>query len=446
MDYPDVHYALSDDLNIAYTISGAGPVDLVYAPGTVSHVEFDWEDPYMSRFFRRLGAFARVIKFDKRGTGLSDRTGATFTLQERSDDIRAVMDAAGVERAHLVGVSEGGAMCMLYAATYPQRTLSLSLVGANARYSWAPDFPWGQTQEQYDAFVEYVRTGRDEQEMDLSRWAPSIAADRDARRYYMSWARRGASPGALLALEKMNMGMDATGALPAIRVPTLVVHRKDDVAVPVANATYIADRVAGAQLVLLDGADHFPWAGDTESICAAVEEFITGQSFVYEPERVFATVMFTDIVESTVHAVALGDRRWHDLLDRHDRMMQREISRHRGRLVKGTGDGVFATFDGPGRAIRCASAIVGSSQALGIEIRAGLHAGEVELRGDDLAGVAVHTGARVSAAAGAGEVLVSSTVKDLVAGSGIGFFDRGLRQLKGVPGEWRLWAVDQASV
>jgi pimeloyl-ACP methyl ester carboxylesterase/class 3 adenylate cyclase len=439
---PEVHYARSGDVSVAYTAFGSGPVDLVYAPGTVSHVEFDWEDPYMSRFFSQLGSFARVVKFDKRGTGLSDRVGATFSLEERTDDIRAVMDAAGLSAAHLVGVSEGGAMCAVFAATHPERVLSLSLYGANARMAWAPDYPHGRTREQLDALVAAVPDALNADELDLAEFAPSLQENAEARRYYMTWARRAGGPASVIALEKMNQEMDTTDVLGAIRVPTLVIHRRDDTAVPVAKAHYLADRIPGAKLVLLDGVDHFPWVADTQSICVEIEEFVTGKSHVFEPDRALMTVLFTDIVDSTKHAAAVGDRQWHDLLERYDGIVRREVDRFRGRLIKSTGDGVLATFDGPGRAIRSALALIDRSRALGFDIRAGLHAGEVEVLGDDIAGIAVHIGARVSALAGDGEVLVSNTVKDLVAGSGIGFRERGEYVLKGVPGKWRVWAVE----
>lgn len=440
---PETRYAKSGDVHIAYQVVGDGPIDLVYVPGWVSHVEYQWESPAYSRGLRRLASFSRLIIFDKRGTGLSDRVpdAALPTLEKRMDDVRAVMDAVGSERAALFGTSEGGPMSLLFASTYPDRTQALVLQASYPMRRWAPDFPWGVTPEQQTVFADLV-----EREWgkggDVGVRNPQASA-REVQ-WFANLCRMSASPGAALALLKMNFEIDVRSVLPTIQVPTLILHRSGDQRVDVGCARYMAERIPGAKYVELPGDNHTWFYGDADPIVDAVEEFLTGSHPTAEPDRVLATVLFTDIVGSTEQAAGLGDRRWHELLDEHDRLVRSLIERARGRLVKHTGDGVLATFDGPARAARCAVAITQAVRALGLEVRAGVHTGEVELMGDDIGGIAVHTGARVAAEAGPGEVLVSSTVRDLVAGSGIAFEDRGVRALKGVPGEWRLYAVASA--
>jgi len=438
---PETRYVKSGDVHIAYQVTGDGPVDLVWVPGSVSHLELDWEEPLRVRFLQRLAAFARLIRFDKRGTGLSDRVAGAPTLEERMDDVRAVMDAVGSERAALFGVSEGGAMSLLFAATYPERTSALVLHGAKARSVWAEDYPWGTTVETYErAFADLSETwGRTDDRFLLL--APSLADDARQREWYRTVQRLGASPGTVIALLQMNMGIDVRHVLPTIRVPTLVLHATGDRMVPVEHGRYIAERIPGARYVELPGDDHAWFTSNADRILREMEELLTGTHRAVELDRILATILFTDIVGSTQRLAELGDLRWRDVLEGHFRLARSELVRHRGREVKTTGDGLLATFDGPGRAIRCATAIRDAVRQLGIEIRAGLHTGEVEILNEDLGGIAVHTGARVAAAAGPGEVLVSSTVKDLVAGSGIEFEDRGAHALKGVPGEWRLFRV-----
>jgi class 3 adenylate cyclase len=440
-DLPETRYAKSGDVNIAYQVVGDGPLDVVLVPGFVSHLEVDWELPSYERFFRRLAAFSRLILFDKRGTGLSDRPAGLPDLETRMDDVRAVMDAAGSEQAALFGYSEGGPMCCLFAATYPERTSALVLYGTYAkRQDPDEDYPWAATREERQAYGDEV-----EREWgfrsDLARYVTN--ADERMMRWFQRRARASASPGAAKALILMNSQIDVRRVLPSIRVPTIVLHRAGDGDSRPEEGRYLAERIEGARFVELEGSDHVPWS-DPDQILDEVEEFLTGVRRGPEVNRVLATVLFTDIVGSTELASNLGDRRWRELLERHHSVVRRELERWRGREVDTAGDGFLATFDGPARAIRCAGAIRDGLRSLDVEIRAGVHTGEVELVGDGVAGIAVHTGARVAAAAGPGEVLVSSTVKDLVAGSGLDFDDRGEHELKGVPGTWRLYAVRDA--
>lgn len=438
----ETRYAKSGDIHIAYQMTGSGPLDLVFVPGFVSHVEFQWENTHVARFLRRLGSFSRLICFDKRGTGLSDRVGSIPTLEERMDDVRAVMDAAGSQRAALLGISEGGPMCALFAATYPERTSALILYGAIAKAAWAPDAPWGRTREQLEARLkEAGRTWGTGASLPL--YAPSLAGDDSVRKWWATFERASASPGAALAIIRMNWEIDVRHALPAIHVPTLILHRAGDRAVNVEQGRVYADRIPGAKYMEFPGDDHAPVVGDSDTLLDEIEEFLTGVRHGPEPDRVLATVLFTDIVDSTKRAAELGDRQWADLLEQHNRLVRQELERFRGREIETTGDGFHAHFDGPGRAIRCARAIVERVHGLGIDIRAGLHTGEVEITNGTVRGLALHIGARVAAQAGRGEVLVSNTVKDLVAGSGMHFDDRGVHALKGVPGEWRLFAVER---
>lgn len=439
MDAPKTRYAKSGDLHIAYQVLGDGPFDLVFVPGFVSHLEFEWEEPQFARFFQRLASFSRLIRFDKQGTGLSDRPPGLATLEQRMDDVRAVMDAVGSEKAALFGVSEGGPMSLLFAATYPERTSALVLYGSYARRAWASDHPFGYTEQELQRVLEALErdwggpTGTE-------IWAPSRLGDEGFGRWRANYLRLAASPGAALAIMRMNMEIDVRHILPSIRLPTLIVHRTGDRNIRVDQARFMADHIPGARLVELSGIDHTFYV-DPDPIVDEVEEFLTGVRHGAEPDRVLATVLFTDIVGSTEKAAELGDRRWRDLLANYHSMVRREISRFRGREIDTAGDGFLATFDGPARAVHCASAVSDGVRPLGVQVRAGLHTGECEVMGEKLGGIAVHIGARIAALAKPGEVLVSSTVKDLVAGSGLRFEDCGLHALKGVPGEWRLFAV-----
>ena len=442
---PSTRYARSGDVNIAYQVVGDGPGDLVYVPGWVSHVELAWDLPDLVSGFERLASFSRLILFDKRGTGMSDPVppGELPTLELRMDDVRAVMDAVGSERAAIFGASEGGNMSMLFAATYPDRTTALATFGSTAKRIHSPDYPWAPTWERrVQAFHEVERnwpTGLGWVDIAPSLDAAGLA---ELSRYY----RRCASPGAALALMKMNTQVDVRDILPAIRVPTVVMHRTDDRDANVEEGRYIAAHIPGACFVEFPGADHSWWTQGRDGIVDEIEELVTGVRPAPRSSRVLATVLFTDIVGSTERLGEVGDEGWAELLARHHAAVRRELERFRGREVDNAGDGFLATFDGPARAIRSAKAITESVRQLGLEIRAGLHTGEVELAGDAVRGIAVHTGARVSALAGAGEVLVSNTVRDLVAGSGIEFEDRGEHVLKGIPESKRLYAVVDSSV
>ena len=443
---PKTRYARSGDVNIAYQIAGEGPIDLVYVPGWVSNIETAWEDPHVSRFLERLASFSRLILFDKRGTGLSDRVSISElpTLEQRMDDVRAVMDAADCQRAALFGASEGGVMCALFGATYPDRTAALVLYGSYAKGTATADYPQGMAErEAIDVFIEALTELWDDAGGLLNVWAPSASDDPVTQAAFGRYLRTGASPSAVVALTRMNAAVDIRHVLPVIAVPTLVIHRSEDMIVTVEAGRDLAAKIQGAKYVELPGEDHLWFHGDTDAILGEVEEFLTGTRAAEIIDRILATVMFTDIVDSTRKAAALGDRRWRNLLARHDTLMRRELERHRGREVKTLGDGFLATFDGPARAIRCACSARDAMRGLGVEVRAGLHTGECELIGDDLGGIAVNIGARVGSVAGPGEVLVSRTVTDLVAGSGIEFTDRGVYSLKGVPGQWQLYAVKQ---
>jgi len=439
---PKVRYARSGEVNIAYQVLGEGPIDLVYVMGWVSHLEAFWMDPAQERFFRRLASFSRLILFDKRGTGLSDRVAINHlpTLEERMDDVRAVMDAVGSKQAALFGVSEGGPMCALFSATYPQRTSALIMYGSYAKRVWDPEYPWAPTPEERQHWYDLLEQGWGGV-VDINTLAPTAAGDPKFREWWATYLRMSASPGAALALGRMNTQVDIRHVLPTIRVPTLIVHRVGDRDIDVGGARYMAKRIPGAKYVELPGDDHLPFVGDQDSILDQVEEFLTGASHHFEPDRILATVLFTDIVGSTERAAALGDRRWRELLELHNRLVRGQLERFRGREVDTAGDGFLATFDGPARAIRCAIACRDELAQAGIQVKAGLHTGECELVGDKVRGISVHIGARVASLAAPGEVLVSSTVKDLVAGSGLEFEERGTHQLRGVPGEWRLFAV-----
>ena len=439
---PETRYAKSGGINIAYQVVGEGPFDLVYVPGWVSNVESAWEEPSYESFLRRLARFSRLILFDKRGTGLSDPVAALQlpTLEERMDDVRAVMDAAGSERAALFGFSEGGNMSVLFAATYPERTVALVTFGIFAKRVRTPDYPWAPTPEQRQREIELVERewGR---EMDVDLLAPSAAADPAFKRRLLSYFRRSASPAAAAALLRMNTDIDIRSVLPAIHVPTLVLHRTGDLEASVEEGRWIADRIPGVKFVELAGSDHLPWVGDQEAVLDEIEEFLTGVRPIPQADRVLATVLFTDIVNSTESAARLGDRRWRELLEQHHSAVRGQLARWRGHEVDTAGDGFLATFDGPARAIRCGLSVATDARTIGLDVRAGVHTGECELLDHKVAGIAVHTGARVAALADGGEVLVSQTVKDLVSGSGLEFRERGEHEFKGVPGRWRVYAA-----
>src|SRR5437588_3093195 len=437
---PVTRYARSGDVNIAYQVVGGGPIDLVYVMGWVSNLEAFWQEPSVARFFNRLASFSRLILFDKRGTGLSDRVPLDQlpTLEERMDDVRAVMDAAEVEKAALFGVSEGGPMCALFAATFPQRTHALIMYGSYAKRLRDRDYPWAPTPEERQRWYDLIESGW-ATAADASTLAPS--ADPQFHKWWARYLRTSASPGAALALGRMNAQIDVRALLPVIQVPTLLLHRTGDLDIDVGGSRWMARQIPGARFVELAGDDHLPFVGDQDAILDEVEEFLTGTRQGPEPDRVLATILFTDLVGSTELAGRVGDRAWRDLLARHQQVIADELRRFRGREIDTTGDGVFAAFDGPARAIRAATAIREGLGRLGLEVRAGVHTGECEVLGEKLTGIAVHTAARIAATASGGQVLVSSTVRDLVAGSGLRFEDRGPTALKGVPGEWRLYEV-----
>lgn len=439
---PTTRYAKSGGVNIAYQTLGDGPRDLVVVPGWVSNIDVFWEEPSMARLFTRLASFSRLILFDKRGTGLSDRVNDMPSLEVRMDDVRAVMDAVDSKRAALFGYSEGGAMCALFAATYPDRATALIMGGSYSRRTWTPDHPWGPTTDQLLAFAEQVERDWGGAVGIEARW-PSQVQDERCRQWWARWLRSSASPAAAAAVLRMNAEIDIRNILPAVRVPALLLHSRNDRAIEFGASQYMCQHIPGAKLVELHGIDHIPWGCDSDIILDEIEGFLTGTRLGAEPDRLLVTVMFTDIVGATERAAVLGDRRWHDLLDSHHAIVRRELERFRGREIDTAGDGFLATFDGPARAVRCACTISREVRALGLEIRAGLHTGECEVMGGKVGGIAVHTGARVVAHAQTGEVLVSSTVKDLVAGSGLSFQDRGMQRLKGIPDEWRLFAVEQ---
>jgi class 3 adenylate cyclase/pimeloyl-ACP methyl ester carboxylesterase len=436
---PTTQYAQSGDVNIAYQVFGEGPIDLVFVAGFISHVEGVWEDPLLRRFFERLASFARVINFDKRGQGLSDPVSGAPILEERMEDVRAVMDAAGSERAALFTVSEGGPLAMLLAATYPDRVSALILYGTFVKGTYSDDYPYAPSSEMWEQYYE-MPWGEG---LSGNLLAPSAALDEEFIQRWARFERMSSSPGMVRQILRMTAQMDARDVLPNVAVPTLVLHRVGDQTIPVEVGRYAAERIPNAKYVELPGDDHLWFVGNIDPVIEETEEFLTGARSAVELDRVLATVMFTDITDSTRKGAEVGDRRWRELVERHDVLVRRELERHRGREVKTMGDGFLATFDGPARGIRCACSARDAIKQLGLDIRAGLHTGEVELVEDDVRGIAVNIAARVGSAAGPGEVLVSRTVTDLVAGSGIEFLDRGVHPLKGVPGDWRLFAVEQ---
>ncbi len=439
MDTPETHYAKSGDVNIAYQVIGDGPYDLVFVPPFVSTIARMWSMPRNREGLLRLAEFARLVVLDKRGTGMSDRVPGMPPLEERMDDVRAVLDAVGSSRAAVLGVSEGGPMSVLFAATYPDRCFALVFMSSSPRFSWAPDWPWGATREEDERDIAEIEHDWGTEEL-VAKWHPAVPEDE--RALMARHMRLATTPGGAVQILRMNRQIDVRDILPTIAVPALVMHRTSD-PLDVRGARYTAEHIPGARLVELPGDDHFMFADDADRVGAEVRSFLdeAWQAGEPEPERVLATVLFTDIVDSTAKAVELGDRRWAELVAAHHERVRRELARHRGRELDTAGDGFFAAFDGPARAIRCACAIREAVRELGIEIRAGLHTGECEQLDGKVTGVAVSTGARVAALAGPDEVLVSATVRDLVAGSGLAFEDRGLHALKGIPEERRLYAV-----
>jgi pimeloyl-ACP methyl ester carboxylesterase len=446
----DVRYAKSGDVNIAYQVTGGGPFDLVFVPGFVSHIEIEGALPSFEPMLERLASFSRLIRFDKRGTGMSDRVGGAPTLETRMDDVRAVMDAVGSRRAAFYGLSEGAALSILFAATYPDRTAALVVRSAYPRRMWAPDYPWGRTEEEYVREVEDAlqlfgpRDRASEVLRAIGRFDDEEVDD------FIAGVRFGSSPGSLEALHRMNKEIDVRHVLPAVRVPTLILHGSEDTIVPLEVARYMASHIPSARVVEIPGAGHLALGKPTLEIAGHIESFVKEVWEAdgweeREPDRVLATVLFTDIVGATAKAVELGDRAWRQLLERHHALIRRELVRFRGAELDVAGDGFFARFDGPARAINCACAISDGVHELGLEIRAGLHTGECEIVDAKVGGIAVHIGARVAKEADPGEVLVSSTVRDLVAGSGLRFRERGSTELKGIPEQWRLYAVERGT-
>jgi class 3 adenylate cyclase len=442
---PETRYATSGEAHIAYQIVGDGPLDLVFGPPFITHVELFWDEPRAARFLGRLASFSRLILYDKRGTGLSDRVSsqASPMLEERMDDVRAVMDAAGSERAALLGSSEAGMMAMLFAATFPERVSALILHGAYPRALRDADFPEGWLPaESAEEWIDEIGRAWSEGRPGLGGPGPPRSETQAVHESFERMMRLSASPGAASAIGRLAAMGDVRDILPSIRCPTLVIVREEDENAPASR--YLAEHIAGAKYVELPGDEHFFWvesAADQDVILDEIEEFLTGVRRPPSADRILATVLFTDLAGSTERASELGDERWTELLDRHRRVVRRHLARYRGREIDSAGDGFFALFDGPARAIRCAGELVHSTRDLQLELRAGLHTGECEVSSQGVTGIAVHAGARVVAMAEPGEVLVTSTVRDLVVGSGIGFRDRGVASLKGVPGEWRLFAV-----
>lgn len=439
---PETKYARSSDYHIAYQTIGTGPLDLLFLHGWISHIEHLWEEPRIARFLDRLASFSRLILLDKRGTGLSDPVPLDRlpTLEERMDDVRAVLDAVGSKQAAFFGTSEAGALSLLFAATYPSRTTALVLLNSFARLAYAPDYPQGIPAEQALGLLQAI-----EEEWGKGVAFEALVASQTDNASMKSWwaryQRLAASPGAAVRLLQSAFETDARSVLPAITVPVLVLHRAGDPFTGPEHGRYLAERVPGAKFVELSGVDHLFFAEDMDRLLSEIQEFLTGVPEAREPDRVLVTVMFVDIVGSTEHLTRLGDRQWRDVLDRYYAIARRQLVRFRGREIATAGDGLFATFDGPARAIRCARTIADEVSVLEIAVRVGIHSGECEVMGDNVGGIAVHTGARIAGQAGPSEVLVSSTVRDLVAGSGISFEDRGRHPLKGVPGEWSLFAV-----
>jgi class 3 adenylate cyclase len=431
---PTTHYANSEGVHVAYQEFGAGPVNLVFVPGFVSHIDNYWTHPDFARWLDRLGSFARVVMFDKRGTGLSDRVGDLPAMDERMDDVRAVMDAVGMERTAVFGISEGGSLATLFAAHHPDRCDALIVYGGFAQFtSWIP------TDEALEQFYEYIDTAWGTGQS-LPLFAPSFEGDAALQHWWAKFERLGADPGAAMDLMRMNSQIDISDVLSSIHVPTLIIHRVDDTTIAFAGGVRLADGIPNARLVELVGKDHLVFVGDSSfQIVDEIEQFLTGTRTEPLADRVLATILFTDIADSTSLASTMGDERWRTLMHAHDTLVSEQLDRYRGNVIKSTGDGVLATFDAPARAIRCALSIADGVRSLGLEIRAGLHTGEVHLVNGDIQGISVHIASRVADIAQAHEVLVSRTVKDLTAGSGITLEPYGTHSLKGVPDEWQLF-------
>lgn len=441
-DRPQTQYVrTSDGVYIAYQVIGSGPIDVLFNVGLLSHVEAAWDIPGKAQFFRRLASFCRLIRFDKRGSGMSDPITGTATLEERTEDMRSVLDAVGSQRTALLGISEGGAMSILFAALHPERTSAVVLFGTGARGSRAPDYPYGlDTEAAEELLAQAVSAWGTADDLIIQLLAPSVAEDEQVLQAFARYERLAASPGQFAATTRMNMDLDVRAILPMLQAPTLVLHREGEMFFEVGHGRYLAANIAGAVLKVIPGADHMYWV-DPDQIVDEVEEFLIGARRSRDPDRVLSTILMTDIVGSTQHAVSTGDAGWRELLDQHDRLVRHQLQQFGGRELHTTGDGFVASFDGPARAVRCAQSIAGHVHAAGLQIRCGVHTGECEVRGDDLAGVAMHVAARISALADADEVLVSSTVRDLVAGSGIRFVSRGEYVLKGIDEPWRVFSV-----
>ena len=438
---PPVRYAkTADGIQLAYQAFGEGPRDLVLVWGGISHIELLWDDPTLDRIFRRLASFSRVIQFDRRGTGMSDRPPGPASLEDRMEDVRTVLDAVGSDKAVVLGESEGGPMCCLFSATYPERTTALILYGPVIRMVGDKGFPWAPAREVFDEVLETTALAWGSPDL-IWGWAPSVGDDPRARQFFSRFMRLSSSPGAYVDQMRTNADIDVRSVLPLIGVPTLILHRSGDTAINVGQGRYAARRIPGARYAELPGDDHLLIAGDPDPLLDEIEEFLTGVRGGRDLDRVLATIVFTDIVDSTRRAAELGDRRWRELLDRHDTLLRRLLPHFSGREVNTTGDGMLARFDGPARAVGWARAALEATRELDIELRAGVHLGECELRGRDLAGVAVHVAARIGALAHPGEVLVSQTVHDLVAGSGIVLDARGTHELRGTGGWWALYAA-----
>jgi class 3 adenylate cyclase len=440
MDVPETRYAKSGRAHIAYQVLGDAGIDLVLLGGFFSHVEAQWEEPSYARFLERLASFTRLVMLDQRGTGLSDRVGRLPTLEQQMDDVLSVMEAVGSQRAALFGVAQGGPLGILIAAAHPTRTSALLLWASYARLLEDHDYPWGRDETSYRRLMHTLESSWGSGGY-LDRLAPSVAEDPGFRRWWARFERHIHSPGSLLAFLRLQAGVDVRAILHSVRTPTLVLQRMGDVYRDPGNSRYLAEMIPGAAYVELPGRDHLPFVGDQDAVLDEIQEFLTGNRRGPTPDRVLATVLFTDLVGSTERAAHIGDQAWRDLLERHNILIRKELGRFRGREIDATGDGFLATFDGPARAVRCAQAICSEVRGLGLEVRAGVHTGEIELVGDDVRGLAVHIGARIIGLAGPGEILASAMVKDLVFGSGIEFEDRGTHVLKGVPGEWRLFEV-----
>ncbi|MFT3742929.1 MAG: alpha/beta fold hydrolase [Pyrinomonadaceae bacterium] len=440
---PETHYVQNGEVNIAYQIVGDGPIDIVFVMGWISHLEYFWKHHLFSTFLERLASFSRLILFDKRGTGLSDRMpiSALPTLEERMDDVRAVMDAVGSERAVLFGVSEGGPMCSLFAATYPERTSAVVMFGTYAKRIKDDDYPWAPTIEQRNKFFDIVRSDWGTP-VGIEERAPSMANDPEFRDWWAEYLRMGASPGAAVALTKMNSEIDVRNVLPLVRVPTLVMHRQDDMCLKVEEGRFVAGQIPGAKYVEMNGVDHLPFVGDQDAVLDEIEEFVTGVRFAGEYDRVLATVMHVKIVDHIDEATRRGRADWERLFQRSGDYIRRQLSLFKGKHVSYDETGVLAAFDGPARAIRCAAAITQSANRLGVQVKTGLHTGECDVIGDSYGGFAVALAKEIAGESPEGSILVSRTVKDLVAGSGLEFSEVSKRAFDGVDGEWRLFRVE----